>query len=73
MNTWDEDECNQYVGTDSTIFPSLMNIQDGKLSSTIAKRLLFREMELILVNILRSMGLRTGNLSIAWCHVSFKN
>lgn len=29
MNTWDEDECNTYVGTDSTIFPALMNKNDG--------------------------------------------
>lgn len=41
MNTWDEDECNQYVGTDSTIFPSFMNVQDGMLSRMMANRLLF--------------------------------
>lgn len=29
MNTWDEDECNTYVGTDSTIFPSFMNPENG--------------------------------------------
>lgn len=29
MSVWDEDECNQYVGTDSTIFPPFMNPADG--------------------------------------------
>lgn len=31
MNTWDEDECNTYVGTDSTIFPAFMSKDDGWL------------------------------------------
>lgn len=29
MDFWDDDECNQYVGTDSTIFPPYMNVKDG--------------------------------------------
>lgn len=29
MNFWDEDECNQYVGTDSSIFPSFMTTEEG--------------------------------------------
>lgn len=29
MSVWDEDECNQYVGTDQTIFPPYMDLNDG--------------------------------------------
>lgn len=29
MDTWDDDECNTYVGTDSSIFPAFMNKDDG--------------------------------------------
>lgn len=29
MDFWDGEECNQYIGTDSTIFPPYMNILDG--------------------------------------------
>lgn len=29
MNTWEGDECNHYVGTDSTIFPPYMKPADG--------------------------------------------
>ncbi|XP_055299621.1 sensory neuron membrane protein 1-like [Sitodiplosis mosellana] len=29
MNAWDEDECNTYVGTDSTIFPAFMSKEEG--------------------------------------------
>lgn len=29
MSTWDGDECNRYRGTDSTIFPSDINKDDG--------------------------------------------
>lgn len=29
MDFWDGDECNQYVGTDSTIFASYMDVNDG--------------------------------------------
>lgn len=33
MNTWDEDECNQYVGTDSSIFHALWQKEDRKFHS----------------------------------------
>lgn len=29
MDAWDGDECNQYVGTDSTIFAPYMDVNDG--------------------------------------------
>lgn len=29
MNTWDDEECNQYVGTDSTIFPAFLPKEAG--------------------------------------------
>lgn len=29
MNAWDDDECDTYVGTDSTIFPALMTKEEG--------------------------------------------
>lgn len=29
MNYWDDEECDQYVGTDSTIFAPYMNLEDG--------------------------------------------
>lgn len=29
MSVWSEDECNEYRGTDSTIFPTYMDVNDG--------------------------------------------
>lgn len=29
MSVWDDDECNQYVGTDQSVFPPYMNLNDG--------------------------------------------
>lgn len=34
MDAWDGDECNEYVGTDSTIFPPYMDEMDGIWVST---------------------------------------
>lgn len=31
MNFYEEDECNTFVGTDSTVFPAYMNKDDGSL------------------------------------------
>lgn len=31
MNYYEEEECNQYVGTDSTVFPAFMNKDNGWL------------------------------------------
>lgn len=31
MNYYEDDECNQYVGTDSTVFPSFMDKDVGSL------------------------------------------
>lgn len=31
MNTWDEDECNTYVGADGSIFHALWQKEDRKL------------------------------------------
>lgn len=30
MNTWEEDECNTYQGTDSTIFASMLTHKEGR-------------------------------------------
>lgn len=29
MNVWDTDECNEYIGTDTSIFPPYMDVKDG--------------------------------------------
>lgn len=29
MSVWNKDECNEYVGTDSTVFPPYMDVNDG--------------------------------------------
>lgn len=31
-DVWDEDECNEYVGTDSTIIPGFMSEDEGAFS-----------------------------------------
>ena len=40
MNYYDEDECNAYVGTDSTIFPAFMSIDEGLITEKKIKKTL---------------------------------